>query len=230
MGMAYYRQEILAEYQKPVGTVYEEWDMDTRYIPFEYDPNLELHLTWDFGVNDPTSIIWLQPRGNELRVVDYYEANDANIEHFVSVIRSKSYKIPTFETGDIAGNARDLTSGKSPIEELRRMGHYIRTSSIPDLTTQIRNAHKFIPALYISSSNPNCERFRDCLINYKYPKKTENLVNQSNEVPIHDQFSHAMRAFEYYCWNYSAYVHEANFDQAAWDKQSLEEQKWVNGI
>ena len=28
-------------------------------------------------------------------------------------------------------------------------------------------------------------------------------LNQENEVPIHDQFSHAMRAFEYWCVNYS---------------------------
>lgn len=202
MGMSYYRQEILAEYEKPVGTVYEEWEMSTRYIPFDYDPNLEVHLAWDFGVNDPTSLLFLQPNGSELRLFDYYEASDANIEHFVQVIRSKPYKIPSFEAGDIAGRARDLTTGKSPIEELQRMGHFVRTSAIPDIPTQIRNAHKSIPRLYVSSFNPNCQRFRDCLLNYKYPKRGENLINQSNEVPIHDQYSHAMRAFEYYCWNY----------------------------
>lgn len=201
MGMAYYRQEIMAEYEKPVGTVYEEWDMETRYIPFDYDPNLELHLSWDFGVNDPTVVLFLQPRGAELRLVDYYEATDANIEHFVQVIRSKPYKTASFEAGDIAGRARDLTSGKSPIEELGKMGHYVRTTSIPDIPSQIRTTHKFIPALYVSSSNQNCVRFRDCLLNYKYPKKAENLINQSNEIPLHDQYSHAMRAFEYYCWN-----------------------------
>lgn len=201
MGMGYYRQEILAEYEKPQGTVYEEWERDSHYIPFDYNPNLPVHLAWDFGVNDPTAIIFMQPVGSELRVFDYYEASDANIEHFVQYLNSLPYKPASFEAGDVAGNARTLTTGKSPIEELGKFKHFIRTSQIPDISTQVRNAHKFIPRLYVSSTNSNCERFVECLLNYKYPRKSEILINQSNEVPIHDEFSHAMRAFEYYCWN-----------------------------
>src|SRR3990167_532734 len=202
MGMGYYRQEILAEYEKPVGVVYEDWDMATRYIPLEYDPKLPLHLSWDFGVNDPTSIIFIQIRGSEVRVIDYIEASDANVEYFVSAIAAKPYKTPVFESGDIAGRARDLTTGKSPIEALASMGHHITTSTIPDIPSQIRQAHTYMSRLYVSSSNPNCIKFRDCLVNYKYPEKKETSVNQSNEIPIHDQWSHAMRALEYWCWNY----------------------------
>lgn len=213
MGMSYYRQEILAEYEKPVGTVYEEWDMDTRYIPFKYDPNLEVHLSFDFGVRDPTSILWIQPFGSEFRLFDYYEATNANIEHYVQVIRSKPYKQPSFIAGDISGKARTLTTGKSPIDELASHGYYVRTSPIPDIPTQIRQTHKYIPSLYVSSNNPNCQRFRDCILNYKYPKKEENLVNQSNEIPIHDHYSHAMRALEYYFWNFDPMtqtIHQQN--------------------
>ena len=201
MGEAYFRQEIMADYEKPVGTVYEEWDMETRYLDFDYDPNLPVHLAWDFGVNDPTSILFIQPNGHEIRLFDYYEASDANIEHFAQYIASKGYKTPAFEAGDIAGKARELTTGKSPISELMRMGHFVRTAPIPSIQTQIRHAHKFIPRLYVSKSNPNCTRFMECILNYRYPTKSEALTNQSNETPMHDEFSHAMRAFEYYCWN-----------------------------
>jgi hypothetical protein len=72
---------------------------------------------------------------------------------------------------------------------------------IPDIPTQVRNAHRSIGKLYVSKANPNTERFVECLLNYKYPKKPVTLIDQSNEVPIHDEFSHGMRAFEYYCWN-----------------------------
>lgn len=201
MGESYYRQEILAEYEKPVGTVYSEWDMERRFVPFEYDPNLPLHLSWDFGVNDPTAILWLQPNGSELRLIDYYEASNANIEHFVQVINAKPYKTPALETGDIAGNARELTSGKSPITELARLGHHVRTATIPNIPAQIRVAHRTIPRLFVSSSNPACQRFRDCLLNYRYPESKGASLNQSNEIPVHDEFSHAMRGLEYYCWN-----------------------------
>lgn len=203
MGEGYYRQEILAEYEKPVGTVYEEWDMQRKYIPFSYEPALPLHISWDFGVNDPTALIFIQPNGSEIRVIDYYEAADANIEHFVQYINAKPYKTAALHTGDIAGTARELVSGKSPITELQKHKMFVRTRHIPNIPLQIRNAHRFIPRLYVSKSNPNTERFVECILNYKYPERPVTAINQSNEVPIHDEFSHAMRAMEYYFWNIS---------------------------
>ncbi len=203
MGMGAYRQEILAEYEKPEGTVYEEWNMDTQYLPIEYNPELPLHLAWDFGVNDPTVILFLQPNGSELRLIDYYEASDAELKHFTDIIEEIGYKEPEFEAGDIAGRARSLVTGKSAINELHRLGHHVKSMAIPDIEQQIRTTHKYIPNLYVSKSNPNCKRFVECILNYRYPKKPETLVNQDNENPIHDEFSHAMRALEYYCWNWT---------------------------
>lgn len=201
MGMSYYRQEILAEYEKPVGTVYEEWDMTKQYIPIGYNPNLPIHISWDFGVNDPTAVLVLQPYGRELRLIDYTEANNTNLKFFTDWIDDLPYKKPELETGDIAGRARSLATNKSVIDVARDLGHVIMSASIPDIPTQVRNAHRSIRHLYVNSANPNTERFVECILNYKYPEKAESLVNQSNEVPIHDEFSHGMRAFEYYCWN-----------------------------
>lgn len=197
-GEDYYQQEIMAEYIKPIGVVYKEFNEEHQVRDFAYDPSLPLHTAWDFGVNDATAIIWLQPYQSELRVVDYYEASDASIEHFVQVINSKPYTKPILNVGDIAGRARTLTTGTSVIDELARYGIFIATKPIPTLQDQIRVAHKFIPRLFISKQ---CERFIDVLNNYKYPEaKKETAINQSNEVPLHDQYSHGARAFEYYCW------------------------------
>lgn len=202
-GESYYRQEILAEYERPYGSVYGEWDMNIRYIPFDYDQNLPVHLAWDFGINDPTAILFIQPNGSEIRIFDYYEASDADIGHFVQYIASRPYKNASFEAGDIAGNAKELVSGKSPIAELARLGHHVRTAAIPSIPIQIRNAHQYMNRIFVSSSNPSCQRVLECLTNYRYPEKSTKLVNQSNEIPIHDEYSHAMRALEYYLWNIS---------------------------
>ncbi len=200
MGMGTYRQEILAEYEKPEGTVYAEWNMDTQYRWFRYDPLLPVHVTWDFGVNDPTALIIIQPFHDEVRVIDYYEAANADLKHFTDWIDER-YPHVEVETGDIAGRARSLITNKSVLSEARRLGHNIRTMPIPDIESQIRNTHRSIGKLYVSNANPNCARFVECLLNYKYPKKPTTLVDQDNEKPIHDEFSHGMRAFEYYCWN-----------------------------
>lgn len=198
---AHFRQEYLAEFTKPTGTVYNEWP-EENFKDVLYDVSLPVHITMDFGINDPTSIIWIQPNGSEFRVIDYYEASDANIEHFISVIRSKPYKTPELMTGDPAGNARELSSGLSPISIMAKAGYFIRTKVVPNpqIPTQIRMTHGIIKGLYVDK---HLTRFRDVLLNYRYPEQSEfeGHRNQQNEIPIHDEFSHGARALEYYAVN-----------------------------
>ena len=201
-GDDYFQQEIMAEYIKPVGMVYKEWNRE-NFKPIPYDVNLPVHITLDFGVNDPTALVWIQPNGSEYRVIDYYEASNANVDHFIQVMRSKPYKEPELLTGDPAGNARDIGSNLSPIELYAKAGYYIKTKDLPNpkIPIQIRTTHGIIPSLYINSDSEGCQRFKQCLLNYQYPIKKTNVVNQENEIPIHDEFSHAIKALEYYAVN-----------------------------
>jgi hypothetical protein len=199
-----FAQEFLAEFNKPQGTVYEEWPL-SNFKEVPYDVNLPIHISLDFGINDPTSIIWIQNTGSEYRVIDYYEASNANLDHFVSVIRSKPYKEPELITGDYAGNARTLTTGTSPIEILNTKGIHVRSKAGVKIYDQIRLTHQIIPSLFVDKK---CERFRDCLLNYRYPEIKDTARNQENELPIHDEWSHAMRALEYYCVNVKDFDHK----------------------
>lgn len=199
-GEDFFQQEIMAEYIKPVGVVYKEFQEQDQIKDFEYDSNLPLHVAWDFGINDPTAMIWLQPHKGELRIIDYYEARDVNIAHFVQVLKSKPYAEVSMHVGDVAGRSRNLVTGTSAVEELEKLGVYIRTNVIPNIPSQVRTAHKYIPQLFVKNSITT-NRFVDVLNNYRYPaEKKESALNQSNEIPMHDQYSHGARAFEYYCW------------------------------
>lgn len=209
MGSDYYEQEILALYRKPVGLVYKEWNFESHYTDLTYDPNLPLHITMDYGVNDPTALVWIQPSGAETRIIDYYEAADASIEHFISVINSKPYKQADLYTGDPAGKARSLQTGTSTIEILASKGINVRTKDGVKIPDQIRQAHTKMPGLFVSRL---AEGFKDCLLNYRYPSKSSSLVNQENETPIHDKWSHGMRAFEYWCVNYETLTISSQYD------------------
>lgn len=193
-----YRQEILAEFTQVSGVVYKEWNFNDNFKEIEYEPTLPVNITIDFGVNDPTAILWIQRNGGEFRVFDYYEASNASIDNICQLINSKPYKQAELITGDPAGKARSITTGTSPIEEMSRHGLYVKTKDGVMITEQIRIAHKYMKSLYVSKK---CERLRDCIHNYRYPTKKENTINQSNEIPIHDEYSHAMRAIEYYFVN-----------------------------
>ncbi len=202
MGMGYYRQEILAVYEKPYGIVYEEWPLE-NFVSCPYDPALPLYMSFDFGVNDPTAIVWVQRLGGEYHLIDYYEANNADVGHFSQVIKSKPYKTPELVCGDPAGKARSITTNTSPIEEYRKAGIYIRVKDGVKIPEQIRITHKYIKSLYVDIMQ---ERFRELILNYRYPKKSEVLINQSNEIPVHDGYSHGMRALEYLFVNLDVYT------------------------
>lgn len=199
-GSDFYSQEIMAEYVKPIGVVYKEFNEEKQVINLQYESNLPLEVWWDFGVNDPTAMIWVQRYENELRVIDYYEANNVAINHFAQVLNSKPYAGVTKHVGDIAGKSRSLTTGTSAIEELQKLGVYVLTNHIPAINSQVRIAHKYVPQLFVKKCQAT-ERFVDVLNNYRYPDaKRETAVDQSNEVPMHDQYSHGARAFEYGTW------------------------------
>ena len=190
-----FRQEILAEFTQVAGVVYKEWNFATNFIPLSYDPYLPLHLAIDFGVNDETAIIWIQKQGGEFRVIDFYEVSNASIDHFAAVLKSKPYKEPELFVGDPAGRARSITTNTSPIDEYGRHGYAIATPAIGTIQDQIRITHRFMKSLFVSNT---LFELRDHLHNYRYPVKKDNIVNQSNEVPVHDEHSHSMRALEYY--------------------------------
>lgn len=211
-GEDFYQQEIMAEYIRPYGMVYKEFNESRQTSNnVRYDPDLPLHISWDFGVNDPTAIVWLQP-DNEgvVRVIDYHEESNASIDHFIQVVNYKPYKKASLHTGDIAGRARSLTTGQSVLDQLKTHGIYVVTNPIPNIEDQIRKTHEMIPRLRItkpthkqSTTDPaykGTARFISCLKNYIYPDKEKN-PNQPAEKPLHNWASHGMRALEYYAWN-----------------------------
>jgi hypothetical protein len=193
----YFKQEYLAEFVSVSGQVYKSWDMHRQFIPLEYNPDLELHVSFDFGVNDPTAIIWFQRNGPEFNIIDYYEEKNASIEHFIQVLNSKPYKKPTLYTGDPAGRARNHVTNTSIIQEYGKNGIHIRTIPNVKIEEQIRITHKYIIGLFVSDK---LTRVRDCILNYRYPDR-ENFMNTSNEDPVHDEYSHFNRAMEYYFTN-----------------------------
>lgn len=197
-----FSQEYLAEFVTVSGQVYKEWDATKLFVPLSYEPSLPLYVSMDFGVNDPTSIIWMQRNGGEFRIIDYYEASDGNIGHFLQVIRAKGYKEPELYCGDPAGKARNVVTGTSIIEEYRKSGIYIRSVDGVRIPDQIRITHRYMNSLYVSDK---LGQFRDCILNYRYPSK-----EGTNEIPVHDKWSHGMRALEYMFVNLDVIVPSAH--------------------
>jgi len=58
-----------------------------RHVP--YDPQYPVFAVFDLGVNDATSIVWLQIISNEYRVIDHYRNTHKPIKHYIQVLNDK---------------------------------------------------------------------------------------------------------------------------------------------
>lgn len=194
-----YYQEILAEFRKPTGAVYKEFDRKRQVRPLPYNPALPLYIAWDFGVRDPTAILWLQrSMAGEIYLVDCYEGTDSNIEHYLQVVNAKPYKTAVMHCGDPAGYQRELGTGISVADALRKNGIHLKVRPGMDKQTMIRTTHGVVQRLYV---NQECDKFVQSIESYHYPKERSNAMNPTTETPVHDWSSHMMDALSYFAVN-----------------------------
>jgi len=62
-----------------------------RICSVPYDPSAEVFTSWDLGFGDATAIWWMQFVGRELRWIDYYENSGEQLDHYVKVVKDKTY-------------------------------------------------------------------------------------------------------------------------------------------
>ena len=70
-----------------LGSVYGEWieaaEKEGRIIGDRaFDPDAYVYTAWDIGHSDATAIWWYQVVGMEIRLIDYYETNQQDVQHF----------------------------------------------------------------------------------------------------------------------------------------------------
>lgn len=76
---AYYGKEIaLAEEQGRIGNV-------------PWEPQIPVHTWWDLGQRHATVVWFAQHIGREIRLIDYYEASGAGLDHYAKVLQEKPY-------------------------------------------------------------------------------------------------------------------------------------------
>lgn len=96
-------------------------EQETRITTVPYDAALPLYTFRDLGMDDSTTIWFVQTHGKEVRLIDYYERNGESLAHYVGVLREKSYNYTRHYLPHDA-EVRELTSGTSRREYLESMG------------------------------------------------------------------------------------------------------------
>ncbi len=64
---------------------------DNRVTSVPHASGHEVYTFWDLGMDDSTSIWFMQAIGRELRFIDYYEAQGEGLSHYAKVLKEKPY-------------------------------------------------------------------------------------------------------------------------------------------
>tara|TARA_Y100000310_G_C20678963_1_gene814744 strand:+ start:299 stop:1666 length:1368 start_codon:yes stop_codon:yes gene_type:complete len=205
-------RELDISYEKSVaGQIYHMFDFSSQVGEYKYNPDLPLYTTWDFGIGNPTAVLWIQEapipewKYPEIRIIDELEDHEKSPPYYADIVNNKPYtkrnaygrNVLDYDNhfGDPAGKQRELNM-KSWISWLDDLGINIKVRHGLKKAYTIQTGQRVMPYVKVDKG---CVRFLECLTNYKHPTDEQGMV-------ISDGYeenwaTHIMKAFEYYAVN-----------------------------
>lgn len=199
-----YRQEFECSFEASVrGAIYAKELADAkeggRITRIPHDPALKVDTFWDLGVGDATTIWFAQSIGQEVRLIDYYEASGEGLPHYAQVIASKGYVYGRHVAPhDI--QVRELATGRSRLEVAQSLGINFDVAPQVSVDDGIHAARMILPRCWFD--DVKCKAGIECLQNYR--RDFNARLNEFKATPVHDWSSHGADAFRYLAVSHKA--------------------------
>jgi phage terminase large subunit len=187
--------EMLCKRPSLENVVFDEFDPATHVQPLDYDPNLPLYRTLDFGFVNPFVCLWIQVDDNDVVRIDVHAAE---IKSRTPVDEGRV--AATF--CDPAGKSVNDVTGTSVVRELRTLGVVTRyrRSGVLEGIELIRRAIRAGDGKSTLLISPSCQRLIEAMRCYHYP---ENTTSSAAELPLKDGlYDHPIDALRYFFVNY----------------------------
>lgn len=168
--------------------------MNGRITNVPHDPKHPVYTFWDLGVNDYTSIWFMQYIENQTRIIDYEEAHGEGWDYFATLLQRKGYVYGRHtwpHDGQKRIQGREVRTSKQIAESVGIVPISIvpRTSDVSyDINNYCRP--KLIQCWF---DKANCSRGIDHLDNYR--KEWDDRLGCWKDKPLHDESSNAADAF-----------------------------------
>lgn len=195
---ALYQQEYLCSFDAPIQGAYYATQLlkaheEGRITTVAYDPALPVTTYWDLGMGDSTCVWFAQTVGQEIRHIDYYEANGEGLAHYARILQERRYVYGDhFAPHDI--EVKELGTGKSRLEVAQGLGINFQIAPKLSIEDGIDAARNILPRCWFDKDK--CARGIDALKSYhkEYDEKNKTYKNR----PHHDWSSHGADAFRYF--------------------------------
>jgi hypothetical protein len=201
---AMFESEMLCLTPSLENVVFAEFKPSIHIAPVEYNPDLPLYRTMDFGFVNPFVCLWVQVDGSgTVRVIDEYIQSRRTIDvHTEEIKHRKPYNeknvIMTF--CDPAGAGVNDVTGTSPVSQLRKAGVKLRFRK-SDISVGIELVRRALRTGDGKSSfvvNPKCGRLIEAMQSYHYPQSGSIEMPQKDGV-----YDHPIDALRYFFVNYN---------------------------
>ncbi len=199
---AAWESEMLCIRPSSENVVFSEFDASVHVRPVDYDPNLPLYRTLDFGFVNPFVCLWVQVDGEgKVRVIDEYVRSRATIDVHAKEMKART-PCPEEQVAatycDPAGSGSNDVTGTSSVRELRSLGIAVkyRRSAILEGIELIRRSVRAGDGSTSLAISPRCVRLIEAMECYHYPDDARAV---SGELPfkdgVHDHPIDALRYF-----------------------------------
>ena len=178
-----------AYYRKQLQKAREE----NRITSVPYEGMLPVYTWWDLGMSDSTCIGFFQFVGNEIHMIDYFEAQGEGLNYYANILSNKGYVYAEhYAPHDI--EVRELGTGKSRKEIAASFG--INFQVVPNLPIDdgINAVRLKFGRLWIDDKK--CEGFIDAISQYQ--KEWNDKMGDYKAKPLHDWTSHAADMLRYW--------------------------------
>ena len=197
--------EMLCKRPSLENVVFDRFDPAIHVKAVDYNPNLPLYRSLDFGFVNPFVCLWLQvDDAGVVRVIDEYIRSRATIDIHAAEIRKLTLggeeRIAATFCDPAGAGVNDVT-GTSVVRELRTLGIATRfkRSSILEGIEFIRRAIHAGDGQSSLIISPNCPRLIEALQCYHYP----DFGAAAGELPLKDGlYDHPIDALRYFFVNY----------------------------
>ncbi len=197
-----YNHIWLGECQKlNEGTILGKWlvqaELDGRITTVPYNPAVPVITSWDLGYSDATVIWFCQLVGKEPRLIDFYQATGASLDHYVKILKDKDYNYSMHVLPHDAGH-NSLRTGKTLAEQLQdmglgRIGKTIEVLPIVGVEAGNELSRQLLTQLWIDKDK--CSEGIKGLKKYRYEWDDERKIYKLK--PIHDFASDIADSFRY---------------------------------
>lgn len=192
-----YAQEFECDFDAAItGSVYgkhmAQIEANGRIRTDLYDPELPVHTAWDLGYDDSTSIWFWQVAVKEIRLIDYYEANGQDIEHYCDAVKQRGYKsYGVHYVPHDAANKLLAAGGRSIVQQAYSLGVKMRVIPATSQQNGIEALRKVLENTWVDEK---CKQGISALKQYQFEFDEDKKTFRS--VPRHDWASHACDAAE----------------------------------